>query len=79
MQSHAIVYKTSPAPVINSTQETAAKVRVSAEPGFQGESYGTVGVNVDIIKASWTALVKAYENALLQHEDLISEQSSVES
>ena len=59
--------------VINSTEETAAKVRVSLEHSFQGESYGTVGVNVDIIKASWTALVEAYEYALLQHEEFLSE------
>lgn len=59
--------------VINSTEETAAKVRVFLEHSFQGESYGTVGVNVDIIKASWSALVEAYEYALLQHEDFISE------
>jgi 2-isopropylmalate synthase len=59
--------------VINSTQETAAKVRVSLEHSFQGESYGTIGVNVDIIKASWTALVEAYEYALLKHEEFISE------
>jgi len=59
--------------VINSTEETAAKVRVYLEHSFQGESYGTVGVNVDIIKASWTALVEAYEYALLQHEEFTDE------
>lgn len=59
--------------VINSTEETAAKVRVYLEHSFQGESYGTVGVNVDIIKASWTALVEAYEYALLRHEEFLSE------
>lgn len=59
--------------VINSTEETAAKVRVFLEHSFQGESYGTVGVNVDIIKASWTALVEAYEYALLRHEEFLSE------
>lgn len=59
--------------VINSTEETAAKVRVHLEHTFQGESYGTVGVNVDIIKASWSALVEAHEYALLKDEDFRSE------
>jgi 2-isopropylmalate synthase len=59
--------------VINSSEETAAKVRVYLEHSFQGESFGTVGVNVDIIKASWTALVEAYEYALLQYEEFLAE------
>ena len=53
--------------VINSTQETAAKVRVYVEHSFEGEAFGTVGVNVDIIKASWNALVEAYQYALMKH------------
>jgi len=53
--------------VINSTQETAAKVRVNIEHSFEGQIFGTVGVNVDIIKASWNALVEAYEYALTKH------------
>ena len=59
--------------VVNSTEETAAKVRVYLEHSFQGETFGTVGVNVDIIKASWTALVEAYEYALLQHDEFLKE------
>ena len=59
--------------VINSTEETAAKVRVYLEHSFEGEIFGTVGVNVDIIKASWSALVEAYHYALLQHIDFTSE------
>jgi len=59
--------------VINSTQETAAKVRVNVEHSFHGEAFGTVGVNVDIIKASWNALLEAYDHVLLQHEDFIAE------
>jgi hypothetical protein len=31
--------------------------------------FGTIGVNVDIIKASWNALVEAYHYALMQHVD----------
>lgn len=58
--------------VINSTQETAAKVRVNLEHSFAGEIFGTVGVNVDIIKASWNALVEAYEYALIKHTESAS-------
>lgn len=56
--------------VINSTQETAAKVRVNIEHSFEGQIFGTVGVNVDIIKASWNALVEAYTYALTKHVEL---------
>ena len=59
--------------VINSTKETAAKVRVFLQHSFQGELFGTVGVNVDIIKASWNALVEAYQYALLSHIDFLGE------
>ncbi|MEE9254340.1 MAG: alpha-isopropylmalate synthase regulatory domain-containing protein, partial [Pseudomonadales bacterium] len=59
--------------VINSTEESAAKVRVNIEHVFEGAAFGTVGVNVDIIKASWNALVDAYQYALLQHEEFIAE------
>jgi 2-isopropylmalate synthase len=59
--------------VINSTEETAAKVRVYLEHRFEGEKFGTMGVNVDIIKASWSALVEAYHYALLQHTDFTRE------
>ncbi|HKI73495.1 MAG TPA: citramalate synthase [Pseudomonadales bacterium] len=59
--------------VINSTQETAAKVRVYLEHSFEGEIFGTIGVNVDIIKASWNALIESYLYALMQHVDFIGE------
>jgi 2-isopropylmalate synthase len=59
--------------VINSTQETAAKVRVFVEHRFEGDAFGTVGVNVDIIKASWNALVEAYQYALMKHVEFASE------
>ena len=59
--------------VINSTQETAAKVRVYVEHSFEAEAFGTVGVNVDIIKASWNALVEAYQYALMKHVEFASE------
>ncbi len=59
--------------VINSTEETAAKVRVYLEHSFEGEIFGTIGVNVDIIKASWNALVEAYQYALMQHTEFVEE------
>ena len=59
--------------VVNSTQETAAKVRVYLEHSFEGELFGTIGVNVDIIKASWNALIEAYHYALMRHIEFSGE------
>lgn len=59
--------------VINSTEETAAKVRVMFEHHFQGAGFATQGVNVDVIKASWLGLLEACEYALLQHADFAGE------
>ena len=59
--------------VVNSTQETAAKVRVYLEHSFEGEIFGTIGVNVDIIKANWNALVEAYQYALMRHTEFVEE------
>ena len=59
--------------VINSTQETAAKVRVYLEHSFEGEIFGTIGVNVDIIQASWNALIEAYQYTLMRHVDFVGE------
>ncbi len=57
--------------VINSKDETAAKVRVVIESRREAsdgsrEIFGTVGVSENIIEASWQALVDAYEHHLLQ-------------
>ncbi|MGI9323335.1 MAG: citramalate synthase [Pseudomonadales bacterium] len=59
--------------VVNSTEETAAKVRVYLEHSFQGEIFGTVGVNVDIIKANWNGLIEAYQYALMHHREFVAE------
>ncbi|MFT5100140.1 MAG: 2-isopropylmalate synthase, partial [Planctomycetaceae bacterium] len=59
--------------VINSTQETAAKVRVYLEHSFEGEIFGTIGVNVDIIQATWNALIEAYQYTLMRHADFVAE------
>jgi len=65
--------------VVNSTEQTAAKVRVYLEHSFQGEMFGTIGVNVDLIKASWNALIEAYQYALMQHSDFVEELEPVAS
>lgn len=59
--------------VINSSKKTAAKVRVLVEHSFEGEKFGTIGVNTDIIEASWNALIEAYHYALFQHAEFVGE------
>jgi 2-isopropylmalate synthase len=60
--------------VINSNDETAAKVRVviecrrDASDGTK-EFFGTIGVSGNIIDASWQALADAYEYHLLHVEE----------
>ena len=62
---HLVDYKVR---VLNSRDDTAAKVRVTIEfrGGSDGELFGTVGVDANIIDASWRAIVDAYEYHL-QH------------
>jgi 2-isopropylmalate synthase len=50
--------------VVNSADGTAAKVRVLIEHHWNGVNFGTVGVDENIIEASWQALVEAFEYAL---------------
>ena len=64
--------------VVNSTQETAARVRVLLEHTFEGETFGTVGVNVDVIKASWNALVEAYHYALIRSHEFAAERRTLD-
>jgi 2-isopropylmalate synthase len=70
-QVHLTDYKVR---VINSKAETAASVRVIIEckrdrgDGTR-EIFGTIGVNTNIIDASWQALVDAYEYHLVQVEE----------
>jgi 2-isopropylmalate synthase len=62
--------------VINSREETAASVRVIIECKREGsdtgdarEIFGTIGVNTNVIDASWQALVDAYEYHLIHVEE----------
>lgn len=52
--------------VVNSEAGTAAKVRVFIEFQDQSKTWTTVGVNENIIEASWKALVEAIEYKLLK-------------
>ena len=60
--------------VINGGAETAAKVRVVTgcrrkRADGSAEYFGTIGVNTNIIDASWQALVDAYEYHLIHVEE----------
>jgi 2-isopropylmalate synthase len=63
--------------VINSREETAASVRVIIECKRETadgvpesrELFGTIGVNTNVIDASWQALVDAYEYHLIHVEE----------
>ena len=55
--------------VINSDAGTAAAVRVVIESQDEdGKTWGTVGVNENVIKASWDALVDSIEYKLCKDE-----------
>jgi 2-isopropylmalate synthase len=51
--------------VVNSADGTAAKVLVLIEHRLDHARFGTVGVNANIIEASWRALVEAVEYVVL--------------
>ena len=55
--------------VINSTEGTAARVRVVIESRDPEEVWSTVGVSENIIEASWLALVDSVEYKLYKDED----------
>ena len=54
--------------VINSTEGTAARVRVVIESRDDTDFWSTVGVSENIIEASWIALVDAVEYKLFKDE-----------
>ena len=60
--------------VINSRDETAAAVRVVVEfrrhtPDGGHEYFGTIGVDSNIIDATWQAMTDAYEYHLLHVDE----------
>ena len=57
--------------VINSEAGTAAGVRVTIEflDHDAGDVFGTVGVDENVIHASWLALIEAYEYKLHRDEE----------
>jgi 2-isopropylmalate synthase len=50
--------------VINSTEGTAARVRVVIESRDHDDAWSTVGVSENVIEASWLALVDSVEYKL---------------
>jgi len=54
--------------VLSGQQGTGAKVRVLIESKDQHEQWGTVGVSVNIIEASWQALVDSITYKLMRDE-----------
>ncbi|MFO1023118.1 MAG: citramalate synthase [Planctomycetales bacterium] len=55
--------------VINSTEGTAARVRVVIESTDQKDVWSTVGVSENVIEASWLALVDSVEYKLFKDDD----------
>jgi 2-isopropylmalate synthase len=55
--------------VINSTEGTAARVRVVIQSRDPEEVWSTVGVSENIIEASWLALVDSVEYKLYKDKD----------
>ena len=53
--------------VINSSEGTAARVRVVIESRDKDDMWSTVGVSENVIEASWIALVDAFEYKI--HKD----------
>ena len=62
-QMHLVDYKVR---VINSTEGTAARVRVVIESADENDVWSTVGVSENIIEASWLALVDSVEYKLFK-------------
>ena len=62
---HLVDYKVR---VINSEAATAAGVRVVIESQDEDDVWGTVGVDENIIEASWIALVDSFEYKLWKDE-----------
>ena len=63
-EMHLVDYKVR---VINSTEGTAARVRVVIESADEHDVWSTVGVSENIIEASWLALVDSVEYKLYKN------------
>ena len=55
--------------VINSQAATAAGVRVLIQSQDEDDVWGTVGVDENIIEASWIALIDSFEYKLYKDEE----------
>ena len=55
--------------VLSGQRGTAAKVRVLVESQDRHCSWGTVGVSVNIIEASWQAMVDSINYKLMKEDD----------
>jgi len=62
--------------VVNSEAGTAARIRVMIESTDGDEVWGTIGVDENIIEASWIALVDAFEYKLCKDETKSQMQSA---
>jgi 2-isopropylmalate synthase len=54
--------------VLGSGEGSAAQVRVLIESGDERDRWGTVGVSVNVIEASWQALVDGFEYKLYKDD-----------
>ena len=54
--------------MVNAEAGTAARIRVMIESTDDGEVWGTIGVDENIIQASWKALVESIEYKLYKDE-----------
>ena len=63
---HLVDYKVR---VINSEAATAAGVRVLIQSQDEDDVWGTVGVDENIIEASWIALLDSFEYCLYKHDE----------
>ena len=69
-EMHLVDYKVR---VINSSEGTAARVRVGIESKDQNNVWSTVGVSENVIEASWIALVDAFEYKIHKDKGAVGE------
>lgn len=74
-EMHLVDYKVR---VINSTEGTAARVRVVIESRDAEEVWSTVGVSENIIEASWLALVDSVEYKLFKDNGEVGTEATIQ-